>query len=72
MHLSKRKTLAHTSSNIDTPHDKIRFDDIVTVFIIWKFFHRLSQNKNITYQQLLNGVREILAAKYSQKPQLSS
>ncbi|CAG8600243.1 3288_t:CDS:2 [Paraglomus occultum] len=38
----------------------------------YAFIKTLSQNRNITYKQLLYGVREILAAKYSQKPQLSS
>lgn len=36
------------------------------------FISVLSQNKNLTYQQLLNGIRDILRQKYSQKPQLSA
>lgn len=32
----------------------------------------LTQNKNQTYQQLLNSVRDILKSKYSQKPQLAA
>ncbi|GLB40399.1 putative metacaspase [Lyophyllum shimeji] len=36
------------------------------------FIAALSQNKQQSYQQLLVGIREILRAKYSQKPQLSA
>ncbi|TFK75218.1 hypothetical protein BDN72DRAFT_892560 [Pluteus cervinus] len=36
------------------------------------FISALSQNHQQTYQQLLVNIREILRAKYSQKPQLSS
>lgn len=36
------------------------------------FISVLSQNKNVTYQQLLNGIRDILRSKYSQKPQLAA
>ncbi|CAI2165836.1 7042_t:CDS:2 [Funneliformis geosporum] len=32
----------------------------------------MRENKNISYQQMLNSVRDILASKYSQKPQLSA
>ncbi|GES94302.1 peptidase C14 [Rhizophagus clarus] len=32
----------------------------------------LRANKNISYQQMLNSVRDVLSAKYSQKPQLSA
>ena len=33
---------------------------------------RIERNPNISYQDLLRGVRDILRSKYSQKPQLSS
>lgn len=36
------------------------------------FITVLSRNKNLSYQQLLNGIRDILKSKYSQKPQLAS
>jgi len=36
------------------------------------FITVLSQNKNLSYQQLLIGIRDILKSKYSQKPQLAS
>jgi len=36
------------------------------------FITVLSQNKNLSFQQLLNGIRDILKAKYSQKPQLAA
>jgi len=38
----------------------------------YAFISALRQNRNQSYQQLLYSIREILAAKYSQKPQLSS
>jgi len=36
------------------------------------FITVLSRNKNLSYQQLLNGIRDILKSKYSQKPQLAA
>lgn len=36
------------------------------------FIAALNQNNQQSYQQLLNNIRDILRAKYSQKPQLSS
>ncbi|KAL4263263.1 Metacaspase-1A [Pleurotus pulmonarius] len=36
------------------------------------FVSSLRQNPQQSYQQLLNSVRDILRANYSQKPQLSS
>jgi len=36
------------------------------------FISVLTQNKNQTYQQLLNNIRDILKSKYSQKPQLAA
>ncbi|KAG9224650.1 hypothetical protein CCMSSC00406_0002199 [Pleurotus cornucopiae] len=38
----------------------------------YAFIAALSQNPQQSYQQLLNNIRDILRAKYSQKPQLSS
>nr|CAG8503850.1 14064_t:CDS:2 [Entrophospora candida] len=38
----------------------------------YAFIKTLRSNRNISYQQLLNYIRDILAEKYSQKPQLSS
>ncbi|CAK5268556.1 unnamed protein product [Mycena citricolor] len=38
----------------------------------YAFMTALTQNKNQSYQQLLNSLRDILRSKYSQKPQLSS
>lgn len=38
----------------------------------WAFISVLSQNRNQLYLSLLNGMRNLLAAKYSQKPQLSA
>jgi hypothetical protein len=36
------------------------------------FLAVLRQNKNLTYLQLLNAIREILKSKYSQRPQMSA
>jgi len=36
------------------------------------FITVLSKNKNLSYQQLLVGIRDILRSKYSQKPQLAA
>ncbi|RIB09557.1 caspase domain-containing protein [Gigaspora rosea] len=36
------------------------------------FIKTMSANRNITYQQLLNNIRDVLASKYTQKPQLST
>ena len=36
------------------------------------FITVLSQNNKLSYQQLLNGIRDILKSKYSQKPQLAA
>ncbi|CAG8457773.1 5450_t:CDS:10 [Cetraspora pellucida] len=38
----------------------------------YAFITALRSNKHQTYQQLLNSIRDILARKYSQKPQLST
>lgn len=38
----------------------------------WAFISVLSQNRNQSYLSLLNGMRSLLSAKYSQKPQLSA
>lgn len=38
----------------------------------WAFIHVLTQYPQLTYQQLLCATRDALAAKYSQKPQLSA
>ncbi|CAG8740965.1 13147_t:CDS:2, partial [Acaulospora morrowiae] len=38
----------------------------------YAFVKTLSKNKNVTYQQLLVGIRDVLAGKYAQKPQLSA
>ncbi|KAI0998096.1 Metacaspase-1B [Podosphaera aphanis] len=38
----------------------------------WAFITAMKQNPNQSYVQLLNSIREVLATKYSQKPQLSS
>lgn len=37
----------------------------------WAFITAIRQNPNQTYLQLLNSIRDVLASKYSQKPQLS-
>lgn len=37
----------------------------------YAFIAAITQNPNQTYLQLLNSIRDILASKYSQKPQLS-
>ncbi|CAG8693591.1 13078_t:CDS:2, partial [Gigaspora margarita] len=36
------------------------------------FIKTMSANRNLTYQQLLNNIRDVLASKYTQKPQLST
>lgn len=36
------------------------------------FISVITQNRNQTYQQLLNNIRDILKSKYSQKPQLAA
>jgi hypothetical protein len=38
----------------------------------YAFIEALTSNPNVSYQVLLQNVRAILSAKYSQKPQLSS
>jgi metacaspase-1 len=38
----------------------------------WAFITVLTQYPQLTYNQLLNATRDALAAKYSQKPQMSS
>lgn len=38
----------------------------------YAFISVLTQNKNQTYQSLLNSIRDILKSKYSQKPQLAA
>lgn len=38
----------------------------------WAFLKVLSEFPQLTYNQLLNATRDALAAKYSQKPQMSS
>ena len=52
----------HVSSVTNDSHT-LEYQAFITV---------LSRNKNLTYQQLLNGIREILRSKYSQKPQLAA
>lgn len=37
----------------------------------WAFITALKQNPNQNYVQLLNSIRDVLATKYTQKPQLS-
>lgn len=37
----------------------------------WAFITALKQNPKQSYVELLNSVRDILASKYTQKPQLS-
>lgn len=37
----------------------------------WAFITAIKQNPNQTYLELLNSIRDVLASKYSQKPQLS-
>lgn len=37
----------------------------------WAFITAVRQNPNQTYLQLLNSIRDVLASKYTQKPQLS-
>lgn len=37
----------------------------------WAFITAVKQNPNQTYLQLLNSIRDVLASKYTQKPQLS-
>lgn len=37
----------------------------------WAFITAIKQNPNQTYLQLLNSIRDVLASKYTQKPQLS-
>ena len=58
-----RGFLLHYASLVTNPSDVFEFQAFITV---------LSQNKNLSYQQLLNGIRDILKSKYSQKPQLAS
>ena len=53
----------HYASLVANPSDVFEYQAFITV---------LSQNKNLSYQQLLNGIRDILKSKYSQKPQLAS
>ncbi|KAG9296184.1 hypothetical protein G9A89_014776 [Geosiphon pyriformis] len=36
------------------------------------FISTLTKNRQVSYQQLLNGIRDVLVSKYSQKPQLSA
>lgn len=37
----------------------------------WAFITAIKQNPNQSYVQLLNSIRDVLASKYTQKPQLS-
>lgn len=37
----------------------------------WAFIEALRQNPQQSYVQLLNSIRDVLATKYTQKPQLS-
>jgi hypothetical protein len=37
----------------------------------WAFISAMKQNPQQSYVQLLNSIREVLATKYTQKPQLS-
>lgn len=37
----------------------------------WAFINALQENPQQSYVQLLNSIRDILASKYTQKPQLS-
>lgn len=37
----------------------------------WAFISALKENPDQSYVELLNSIRELLEAKYSQKPQLS-
>jgi len=45
---------------------------LATGAMSWAFIHCLRQNPQQSYNQLLNNIRHLLGAKYSQKPQLSS
>jgi len=45
---------------------------LATGAMSYAFMAALRQNREQSYQQLLNSLRDILRAKYSQKPQLSS
>jgi len=38
----------------------------------WAFISALRQNSQQSYVQLLNSIRDVLATKYTQRPQLSS
>ena len=58
-----RGLLFHYASLVADPSDAFKYQAFITV---------LSQNKNLSYLQLLVGIRTILKPRYSQKPQLTS
>ncbi|KAM3428092.1 hypothetical protein MY1884_004968 [Beauveria asiatica] len=46
-------------------------DSQATGAMSWAFITAIKQNPNQSYVQLLNSIRDVLASKYTQKPQLS-
>lgn len=65
---SSKELFASLNIDLSTSSDLLNWCSPVYYIVI----SSLTQNPRQTYLQLLNSVRDILRAKYSQKPQLSS
>ena len=61
----------HSIANLSTRRQDAQINNEATGAMSWAFITALKKNPQQSYVQLLNSIRDELASKYTQKPQLS-